>query len=204
VTHKDVISKPPSEVGFNEKKADDKWRVTGVFKGDAMGLHWLWKMTNEKRMSKLGNIGTVLQSQLRWAEIKLKDMDDKGWRRVAENLALNTGTKMITILGRNEFTHMNGCDFFFLNDKLNLMSDLEYTPNGEIYNRSEKKSYTSNQLSIPNTSLYPTLSSTILYVSEMSSPYYRIWVLLIYLSLHHHLSLGSGSSYPLPVRSDWT
>jgi hypothetical protein len=37
-------------------------------------------------------------------------MDDKGWRRVAENLALNTGIKMITILGRNVFIHMNGCD----------------------------------------------------------------------------------------------
>ena len=110
MTHKEVVGKPPSEVGFNEKKTDEKWRVTGVVKGDAMGLHWLWKMTSEKRMSELGNIGMVLQSQLRWAEIKLKDMDDKGWRRVAENLALNTGVKMITILGRNEFIHMNGCD----------------------------------------------------------------------------------------------
>ena len=37
-------------------------------------------------------------------------MDDRGWRRVAENLALNTGIKMMTILGRNDFIQMGGCD----------------------------------------------------------------------------------------------
>ena len=108
--YKDVDARRISGIGFNGKKTDDKWRAKFIVTGDALGLHWLGKMTGEKRMSEISNIGVVQQSHLRWAEIKLKDMDSRGWKKVAENLAFSSGVKMVTTVCGREYIHMSGSD----------------------------------------------------------------------------------------------
>ena len=100
--------------GFIGKIHDGEGRTqeirTCVAKGDAGGLHWIWEMTKKKKIIPKADFGVALASQTKWAELRIRSLTDRDWRRTVERLAMETGVKMTVSLGGIEYGHIRGSD----------------------------------------------------------------------------------------------
>ena len=68
------------------------------------------EMTKKKGIFPKADLGVALVSQTKWAELRIRSLTDRDWRRTVVRLAMETGVKITVSFGGIEYDHIRGCD----------------------------------------------------------------------------------------------